>query len=219
MVETDGFLFESWAPGKETLKAFSDGIFTVAVTLLVLEIRLPDISSGEIDARFLESLAAIAPKMLGFILSFFIIAMYWLLYHRLFRYIRETDRSLVGLNILFLFFIVLMPFPTYLLGLYGDHRSIVMFYAGIVAVTSAILAFMWRYASVEHRLVGPDLDDRVIRLMWMRTLIPVGVFSLSILVAIASPFVAMVMWVLNFFIILGVTRFYRPDNSKQPETR
>ena len=190
--------------------AFSDGIFTIAITLLVLEIRLPEIPSAEIDALFLPSIAAIMPKMLGFILSFFIIAMYWLSYHRIFRFIRETDRTLVGQNILFLFFIVLMPFPTYLLGLYGDHRAIVMFYAANVAVVSAVLALMWRHASTNRRLIDPDLDQGVIRFLWIRSLVPVGIFSLSLLVALASPFLAMLMWVLNFFVILGITRSCRP---------
>jgi TMEM175 potassium channel family protein len=195
--------------------AFSDGIFTIAITLLVLEIRLPEIPSAEIDALFLPSIAAIMPKMLGFILSFFIIAMYWLSYHRIFRFIRKTDGELAGWNILFLFFIVLMPFPTYLLGLYGDHLSVVMFYAVIVAATSAILALMWRHASTGHLLIDPVLDSDVIRFVWRRSLIPVGVFLLSMVVAIVSPFFAMVMWVLNFFIILGITRFYRSHPPKE----
>ena len=215
MAETFESLADGWAPAKETLKAFSDGIFTIATTLLVLEIRLPEIPSAEIDARFLESMAAIMPKMLGFTLSFFIIAMYWLSYHRIFLFIRKTDRTLAGWNILFLFFIVLMPFPTYLLGLYGAHRSVVMFYAVIVAVTSAVLALLWWHASAGHLLVDPGLDDDVIRLLRMRNLIPVGVFSFSILVAIASPYLAMVLWVLNFFIVLGITRFHRLIRPKK----
>ena len=161
------------------------------------------------------SIAAIAPRMLGFTLSFFIITVYWLSYHRMIRFIRVTDRVLVGENILFLFFLVLMPFPTYLIGLYGDHRPIVMFYAGIVAVTSAILALMWRHASTDHLLVDPDLDDGVIRFLWMRSLIPVGVFLLSIGIAIWSPFLAMVAWVLNFFVLLGISRLSRPALLKK----
>jgi len=210
---------ETWVPGKETLRAFSDGIFTIAITLLVLEVRLPDIASAEIDARFLESLAAIAPKILGFTLSFFIIAMYWLSYHRIFRFIREPDRVLVGENILFLFFIVLMPFPTYLIGLYGAHQPVVMFYAANVAVTSAILALMWRHASNGHLLVDPGLDGSVIRFLWVRSLIPAGMFLMSIVVATFSPVIAMAVWVLNFVAVLGVTRFYSSRPAKKPGLR
>ena len=210
MTGGDKSLFDPWVPSRETVMAFSDGIFTIAITLLVLEIRLPDIPSADIDALFMQSMAAIWPKILGFTLSFFIIATYWLSYHRMFRFIRETDRILVGQNILFLFLIVLMPFPTYLIGLYGAHRAIVMFYAANVAVTSAILALIWRHAATNHRLVDPDLGGGVIRFLWLRSLIPVGIFSASIIIAIVSPSLAMVAWVLNFFAIYGVTRYYRP---------
>jgi TMEM175 potassium channel family protein len=204
-------LFEPLGLDKPTLKAFSDGIFTIAITLLILEIRLPDMPSAEIDARFLESLVAISPKILGFTLSFFIIAMYWLSYHRIFHFIRKIDRTLVLANILFLFFIVFMPFPTYLLGLYGDHQAIVMFYAVIVVIASAILSLIWRHASANHTLIDPDLDNEVIRFLRMRSLIPVAIFLLSILIAIFSPFLAMLAWVLNFFVVYGVqARFSRP---------
>jgi len=219
MTEAGGSLFEAWVPGKEILRAFSDGIFTIAITLLVLEVSLPEIPSSEIDARFLESMAAIMPKMLGFILSFFIIAMYWLSYHRIFRFIREPDRVLVGENILFLFFIVLMPFPTSLLGLYGNHQPVAIFYAANIAVTSAILALMWRHASKDHLLVDPSLDDAVIRFLWLRSLIPVGIFSLSVAVAIFSPVLAMVAWVLNFLVVAGFSHLYLPFTRKNREIR
>jgi uncharacterized membrane protein len=96
---------------KETLIGFNDGIFTIAITLLILEIWLPEISSAEIDSRFLESMLDISPKMLAFVLSFFIIAMYWISYHRIFHFIQTTDRTLVVENILFLFFIVFYALP------------------------------------------------------------------------------------------------------------
>jgi len=186
---------------RETLVAFSDGIFTIAITLLILEIRLPEIPSSEIDARFVESMVAIMPKVLGFILSFFIIAMYWLSYHRIFHFIQKTDRLLMLQNILFLFFIVLMPFSTYLIGLYGAHETVVIFYAANITVTSAILYAMWWHASGDHLLVDPDLDDDVIRYLRKRGLIPIIVFLCSMGVAIFSPLLAMILWVTNFFLI------------------
>ncbi|MGA2934311.1 MAG: TMEM175 family protein [Methanomicrobiales archaeon] len=195
---------------KERLMSFSDGIFTIAITLLILEIRLPEIPSAEIDARFLESMVAISPKILGLILSFFIIAMYWLSYHRIFHFIREIDRILVQWNTLFLFCIVFMPFPTYLLGLYGDHYTIVIFYAANIAVSSAILSRMWIHASKGHHLIDPDLDDDFIRYLSIRSLIPVAVFALSIFIAIFSPLLAMLAWVLNFFVVYVIYSRFNP---------
>ena len=188
---------------KETLMAFNDGVFAIAITLLVLEIRFPEISSTEIDTRFLESIIAISPLILGFILSFFIIAMYWLSYHRIFHYIQKIDRKLVLGNILFLFFIAFISFPTHLLGLYGDHQTIVIFYASNVVVTSAILSLMWNHASVNHLLIDPDLDEKIIHYIRRRSLIPVVIFLLSMGIAIFNPLLAMLMWGVNFLLLFG----------------
>ncbi len=196
--------------------AFNDGIFAIAITLLILDIRLPDIPGQEIDTHFLAGLISISPQILGFVLSFFIIAMYWLSYHRFFLYIRRTDRVLVLQNILFLFFIVFMPFPTYLLGLYGSHQPIVIFYAAVVVVTSTLLAMMWRHATIDRLLVDPDLDGRIVRFFWIRSLIPVFVFLLSIGVAFVSPLLAMIIWGLNFFVVFGIyARFYPELPAKE----
>jgi uncharacterized membrane protein len=187
---------------REGLIAFSDGIFAIAITLLIIEIQFPEIPSSEIDARFVETIFTILPRMLGFILSFFIIAMYWLSYHRIFHFIRKTDRPLMFQNILYLFFIVLMPFTTSLIGLYGAHVSVAVFYAANITVTSAILYAMWRHASKDHRLVDPDLGDDVIEYLRNRSLIPVVVFLCSIGVAVLSPLLAMIMWATNFLLII-----------------
>jgi uncharacterized membrane protein len=104
-------------------------------------------------------------------------------------------------NILFLFFIVLMPFSTYLIGLYGPHETVVIFYAANITVTSTILYAMWRHASGDHLLVEPDLDVDVIRYLQRRGLIPVIVFFCSMGVAVFSPLLAMIMWVANFILI------------------
>jgi uncharacterized membrane protein len=191
---------------RETLVTFTDGIFTIAITLLILEIRLPDIPSAEIDSRFLESMAVISPKILGFVLSFFIIAMYWLSYHRLFHFIHRTDRVLMFENILFLFFIVFLSFPTYLIGLYGSHQTIVIFYAVTIFLTSAILALIWGHASRNHLLIDPELEEEVIRYLRQRSLTPVVVFLLSVGIAMVSPLLAMILWGMNFVVMVFMER-------------
>jgi uncharacterized membrane protein len=186
---------------KETLMAFNDGVFAIAITLLVLEIRFPEISSAEIDTHFLQSIIDIYPLILGFILSFFIIAMYWVSYHRFFQYIHTIDRKLVLGNLLFLFFIAFLSLPTHLLGLYGDHKPVVIFYAANVVVTSAILSLMWNHASKNHLLIDPDLDDTIIRHIRRRFICSIVIFLLSIGIAIFSPLIAMFMWGLNFIVL------------------
>jgi uncharacterized membrane protein len=99
-----------------------------------------------------------------------------------------------------------MPFPTYLLGLYGDYQTIVIFYASIAVITSAILFLLWRHASENHLLIDSNLDADMIRFLMRRSLIPVIIFLASIGIAIFSPLLAMITWVLNFFVVYGYTR-------------
>jgi uncharacterized membrane protein len=187
-------IFDPLGLDKTGLMAFNDGIFAIAITLLVLELRIPDIPSVQIDALFLPSMVNIFPKILGFALSFFIITHYWLSFRRMFSFIPSIDRTLVRLDILFLFFIVLMPFPTYLLGIYGDHFSVVVFYSIIIAINSLLLCLIWNYASKNPELIDQNLSENFIEYLSLRNLIPVLTFLLSVIIALVNPFLAMISW-------------------------
>lgn len=187
-------IFDRLGLDKASMMAFSDGIFAIAITLLVLELRIPDIPSQDIDTLFLPTLAGISPKILGFILSFFIISNFWLSHRRMFSFIPTLDLVLVRLNIVFLFFIVLMPFPTYLLGIYGNHLSVVVFYALILTMSSLLLFFLWQYASKNHRLIEPDLSKHIIEYLSVRNLIVPATFLVSIPIALVNPLLAMISW-------------------------
>jgi uncharacterized membrane protein len=187
-------IFDPLGLDKASMMIFNDGIFAIAITLLVLELRIPDISSNEIDALFLPSMVSIFPKILGFVLSFFIITHYWLSFHRVFSFITTINRTLIRLDILFLFFIVLMPFPTYLLGIYGNHVSVVVFYSIILAISSFMLFLIWKYVSKNHRLIEKNLSENFIEYISLRNLIPVFTFLVSILIALFNPLLAMISW-------------------------
>jgi uncharacterized membrane protein len=188
-------LYDRFGVNKERLMSLNDGIFSIAITLLVLDLVIPEIPSQQIDILLAPSLISIYPKMIGYTLSFFIIASYWLSYHRIFSFIREVDRRLVALNIFFLFFIVFMPFPTYLLGLYGPHVSVVLFYAAVITINSIFLYLMWHHAVYREGLFYEKLDNRFIEYLSVRCLIPVCVFLASMVIALASPLAAMISWV------------------------
>jgi uncharacterized membrane protein len=187
-------LYNRLGVNKERMMALSDGVFAIAITLLVLDLTIPEISSQQIDVLLLPSLVEIYPKMIGFSLSFFIIAYYWLSYHRIFSFIRDIDRHLILLNVFFLFFIAFMPFPTLLLGLYGSHVSVVIFYAAVIATSSFFLCLIWHHSAHSNGLLNQPLDANFIQYLSVRSMIPVGVFLASIGIALASPFAAMISW-------------------------
>ena len=187
-------LYDRLGVTKERMMSLNDGIFSIAITLLVLNLSITEIPSSDIDTLLLPSLGMIYPKIIGYILSFFIIASYWLSYHRIFSFVRDIDRRLVMLNIFFLFFIVFMPFPTYLLGLYGPHISVVLFYAIVITINSLFLYVMWHHAAHHEDLLIQPLDDRFISYLSARCLIPVVVFVASMAIALVSPLAAMLSW-------------------------
>ncbi|HTQ64322.1 MAG TPA: TMEM175 family protein [Puia sp.] len=104
----------------ERMILFSDAVFAIAITLLILEIRIPEISGNVTDKLLLQALAALGPKFVGFIISFMLIGMYWTIHHRMFGYVINYNQKLLWLNLFFLFFIILMPFST---GFYGEYTG------------------------------------------------------------------------------------------------
>ena len=100
------------------IEAFSDGVFAIVMTLLVFELKVPEMVSGAADIALLDALVKLWPKLLSFVLSFVIVGIYWVAHHHIFHYISRTDRTLLWLNNLFLMFVAFIPFPTALMGTY-----------------------------------------------------------------------------------------------------
>src|SRR4051812_43795441 len=96
----------------ERLILFSDAVFAIAITLLVIEIKIPEIHGDVSDSVLLRSLGHLVPKFVGFLISFMLIGIYWSAHHKLFGFVTSYNRRLIFLNLLFLFFIALMPFST-----------------------------------------------------------------------------------------------------------
>jgi uncharacterized membrane protein len=97
----------------------SDGVFAIAMTLLVLDLKVPDLSHHELDHHLSAALASQGGAYFAYALSFYVVGRLWLGHHRLFRHVTEADERLLRLNLLVLLFVGVLPFPTALLGRYG----------------------------------------------------------------------------------------------------
>ncbi len=200
-----------FASGRDTerLVYFSDAVFAIAVTLLVLDIRVPTLDEGE---SLWIAVLDLWPKYLGYALSFAIIAINWVFHHRKFRAIERFDAGLIWINLVFLFFVALVPFPTSLLSEYAPDVAAVTLYAAIVAVLGLVSTVLWVYA---HRagLMGAEVDPGLFRLTTANNLVVPVVFLASIPVALfVDPGVAMWCWILNWpvSVIVGVWFGRRP---------
>jgi uncharacterized membrane protein len=190
-------LHEEKGYGLTRLINFSDAIIAIAITLLVLEIRLPETARGLPDAVITRQVLDLWPKVLGYIVSFWVIGLYWLAHHRLFRAIRGYDRLLLMINLFFLSTVAFMPFPTALLFDYAGVLIAVLLYAGTLALTGFSLVALWLYASRGRRLVDPELDPMLIRSMTRGLLAAPAVFLVSFVVAFINTDLAMAIWLLQ----------------------
>ena len=189
--------------GLERIVFFSDAVIAIAITLLALEIRLPEVSGAEIPSALLS----LWPRYLGFVVSFLVVGSFWFGHHRMFRVIRRYDDTLVWLNILFLLCVAFIPFASSVLGEHGDEHPAAIFYALVMIVTGGVEALLWMYAVRGHRLVEASLPARSIRLASLRVLTPPGVFLVSLpIAAFVHPYVAMLTWLAIYPIVAALVR-------------
>jgi uncharacterized membrane protein len=156
------------------LEAFSDGVFAIAITLLVLEIRVPTPDATQQGRTLLAALRQLWPSYLGYALSFVTIGIMWANHHTIFKYVRRADRYFVLINVLFLMCISFLPFPTALLAAYlpepGGRTVAVAGYSATLVVIALAYNAVWWYAVYEDRLLGPNPDREAVRTISRRYL-------------------------------------------------
>ena len=177
----------------ERLILFSDAVFAIAITLLVIEIKVPELHEEFTDRALALELAHLIPKFLGFFLSFIIIGLYWTIHHRQFGYVTSYDRRLLWLNLFFLMAIVLMPFSSGLYGEYSTPKKVHLIlpygvYCANIFFAGIMQFFLWRHITNPAKQLTEGLSDhRVVWLAKARSLVVPGVFALSFLVVTIHP--------------------------------
>jgi uncharacterized membrane protein len=179
---------------RDRIVNLSDGVFAIAITLLVLDIRVPDIPENMVPSQLPGALLSLWPKYLGYILSFVGISAFWLIHYSIFRPIRSYDRILLYLNFLFLMVVAFVPFPTSLLGEYGDHQLPVAIYAATLAVGRLLLTAIHWYSTRDDRLLDGPQDPATVRFFLIRGLTIPTIFLLSIGISFFSVSVAIWTW-------------------------
>ena len=174
--------------------AFSDGLFAIAMTLLVVGITVPVVGNGVGDLA--DELNDKSAEFVSFFISFAVIGRYWLAHHSLFSLLKAFDRSFVGLNLVYLAFIAFLPFPTGLLGENFDNPLAVAVYAVSVAVVSGLEVVLLRHAR-RAGLLAAEMSDDIYRWGAAMSTLPVVLFLISIPVAFIDSGWAVAVWFLN----------------------
>ena len=189
---------------------FSDAVFAIAITLLVLSIEVPQIPENLVAEELLDQLFDLGRNMLSYVISFLVIFSFWTVHHSIFSSIRGYDRGLLWLNGLFLMAVAFLPFPSALLGEYGDQQLVVAIYGGSMAVTRLLLSAVWWYASIGRRLIASDLDPGLIRAHHVRGVAIPLIFLISIGISFFSVRAAIYSWILLAFSnFVGLRMLYR----------
>ena len=154
------------------LETFCDGVFAIAITLLVLDIHAPTLGTDAGGAQLLHALVVNWSSYLGYVLSFVVIGIMWANHHSIFRYVRRTDRYFLLLNVAFLMCVAFLPYPTAVLARYlpqaGAQRIAVAGYSATLFVIALAYNAVWWYAMLHPALVGPHADREGMRTITRR---------------------------------------------------
>lgn len=165
--------------------ALSDGVFAIAMTLLAFQLQPPDLSGAQLH-HLSHALGTMGDRYYVYLLSFMVIGGVWLAHHRLFAHLRQVDEFLMLLNVVFLMTVAVLPFPTAVLGRYGNQATAVVLYAAVMALTGTLLTLL--LVAARHRgLLAPAATAAQQRAILWRSGLMVAVFSLSIPVASGPP--------------------------------
>jgi len=195
------------------LEVLTDGVFAIVMTLLVLEISVPEIAQPLLQAELPRRLLELWPKLYSYVLSFIVLGLLWNLHHRSFHSIKRCDSALVWLNIVFLMFIALIPFSTSLLGNYGTEQLSMVIYTSNVLLALVMRLIIWTYATSKDRLVDSDISRR-----WVKVdkLISIGyspvfllVIGISFINVIAAFSILVLLLVIAIVMQLITRRLYQ----------
>jgi uncharacterized membrane protein len=174
---------------KNRLEAFSDGVFAIAITLLVIEIRPPELHEGE---RLSSALWAQWPSYVGYLVSFLTIGVIWLNHHRVFEQVVQVDGPLLVLNLHLLLWTALIPFPTavvaeHLEGGGEPARTAAALYAGVFLLMGVAFAALFARVTHDDRLLHRLPPPEAVRATRLRFMLGLGVYFVAFVLAWASP--------------------------------
>ena len=182
--------------GKNRIEALTDGIFAVAMTLLVLDIKPPVHLRFETSEALIDHLSVLEHSFVMYAISFVVLAMFWLGHHLQFHFVRHVDRRLLWINLVFLLLAVVVPFSTNLVGDHGHLQLPVVLYAVNLLVLTLLLFLQLRHLAASPHLTAPDLTPEAIAHLRRQLLLFGVVPVVSIAASFYSPRLGMYLYAL-----------------------
>jgi uncharacterized membrane protein len=196
---------------KHRLEALTDGVFAVAMTLLVIELKLPEDVAAHGPSELARGLVRLIPTFIAWIISFFVLAIFWFSHHRLFHFVRTVDGKLLSLNIVYLGFVSLMPFSSALTGKYAPMPLSQWLYSTNMALLALLGLLNWRYVFRHPELWGTPLSVGLYRGARFRALglmvVALAAVGIAMIIPGAGNMAFMLMWPIS----VGSRRVEGPD--------
>jgi len=191
------------------IEALTDGVFAIVMTLLVLDISIPEIVRSSVQAELPGRLLELWPKFYSYVLSFVVLGLMWISHRRIFHYIKRSNTGLLWINIIFLMFVALIPFSTSLLGDYRMEQLTFMVYGINLFLIFAMMFILWTYATGKYRLVDSEIDPRLVKKRKLSIITPSLIIVLTIgisFVNVIAAFAILVLMLVYSFVAYRVIR-------------
>ncbi len=183
--------------------ALSDGIVAIIITLLVLELHVPQLAGGQ---TLKDAMREVRPSFLAFIITFVVVAIAWAGHRDLFSQIRRTDRALVWLNIIYMFPLCLLPFGASLISRYENDPVALRMYGFILLAIAVTRLGIWAYATGRPHLLFAPMDPQSRRAGFAVVVVPAAVYALAIIFASAAPTASLAIYgVVPILYFAGIT--------------
>jgi uncharacterized membrane protein len=180
---------------KSRIETLTDGVFAIVMTILVLEITVPQISHSETAIELPKQLLELWPVIQSYGTSFIILGFFWIAHDYQFHYVKRANRTFLWITIFYLMFIAFVPFSTSLIGEYGDQQISVIIYAVNISIIGFWEYIRWKYATKDHQLVDSDLNRTFITKMSRRFLLGPTIYLIAVAISFVSTQLSLVIFI------------------------
>jgi uncharacterized membrane protein len=216
---------DRWTPGLTPgrIEALTDGVFAIAMTIIVLELSVPYLLASSPPGEHPTSFLEMWDEFYIYVVGFITLGIYWILHRYMFFFIQRSDGVLIWLNILFLMLASMVPFSTKVLSAnevllpraQSESNAATAFFAVTTMATILMLLVIWRYATRGYRLVDPDIDERIIPALTRVILIGVTINAIGVAVSYVFPWAGLLSFVAMAFMIIDTAYGrYRPVKGR-----
>jgi uncharacterized membrane protein len=177
----------------EHVTSFADAIFAFSITFMAITINIPNLAQNLTQAQVIDKLSESLPEFEIYVISFFMIGIYWISYHQIFNHIVGSHQITTWLTLVFLFFITLIPLATNMQIGYGSYQIVFVLYALVLTVAGALSTIIWLHAT-KNKLINQNMTQIEIHCVLLECTLSPAVFLLSILVSFIDLQIAYYFW-------------------------